>query len=298
MNKRAKAKAYDLTVNVGDTGYADDYTAGHNAKIFDQHFRNIEEHAATSPFMCVAGNHESQYKFAGYRNRLIMPKVSGASAAMAPFYYSFDYGPVHFLSYSSEHSFATGSEQWKFIKADLEAASAPAARKTRPWIVVWSHRPLYCSDLMTWEDRCIHEATEYRANIEAILLEAGVDVHISGHNHQYERSWPVGGCSSEYKDCNISHSYDNPGRPVHIVNGAGGDVEGIDNSWIKEQDRVPFRAYNDQGFHTGYSEVTVNMTHLHWEFFYSGDGAFPFQNITKPLQAGERVDNFVISKQL
>lgn len=47
------------TVNVGDTSYADDYEAGHNAKIFDQHFRNIEGHAASQPFMVVAGNHEA-----------------------------------------------------------------------------------------------------------------------------------------------------------------------------------------------------------------------------------------------
>jgi hypothetical protein len=89
--------------------YADDYEKGHNAKIFDQHFRNIEGHAASSPFMCVAGNHEAQYQFAGFRNRLLMPKMRSASAAMAPFYYSFDYGPVHFVVYSSEHTFANGS---------------------------------------------------------------------------------------------------------------------------------------------------------------------------------------------
>jgi hypothetical protein len=55
---------------------------------------------------------------------------------------------------------ASRSEQWTFIKHDLEAASTPQARQLRPWIVVWSHRPLYCSDLMTWEDRCIKQATE------------------------------------------------------------------------------------------------------------------------------------------
>ena len=26
-------------------------------------------------------------------------------------------------------------------------------------------------------------------------------------------------------------------------------------------------------FHTGFAEVSVNMTALHWQFFYSGDGA-------------------------
>jgi hypothetical protein len=43
--------------------------------------------------------------------------------------------------------------------------------------------------------------------------------------------------------------------------------------------------------------LQVNRTHLHWQFFYSGDGALPFQNITKPLKAGELVDDFVITKR-
>ena len=66
-------------------------------------------------------------KFAGYLNRMKMPVVG--SGPNAPFYYSFDYGPVHFLSYSSEHDFGEGSEQWKFMQGDLAKAAAPAARK-------------------------------------------------------------------------------------------------------------------------------------------------------------------------
>ena len=56
-----------------------------------------------------------------------MPVVG--SGPNAPFYYSFDYGPVHFLSYSSEHDFGPGSEQWNFIQSDLAKASSPAARR-------------------------------------------------------------------------------------------------------------------------------------------------------------------------
>ena len=51
---------YNLLVNVGDTSYADDYQYGHNAYIFDEHFRNVESHAAYMPFMSVPGNHDSQ----------------------------------------------------------------------------------------------------------------------------------------------------------------------------------------------------------------------------------------------
>ena len=47
------------------------------------------------------GNHESQFDFAAYRNRFShMP--TNASGSGSPFWFSFDYGPVHFLSYSCE----------------------------------------------------------------------------------------------------------------------------------------------------------------------------------------------------
>jgi hypothetical protein len=54
-------------------------------------------HAAAMPFMAVPGNHEAQYAFAGYLNRLRMPVMAGSTAALGRFYYSFNYGPVHFL---------------------------------------------------------------------------------------------------------------------------------------------------------------------------------------------------------
>ena len=96
------------------------------------------------------------------------------------FYYSFDWGPIHFLSYSSEHPFNKGSEQWNFIANDLEKASK--RRDLTPWIIVWSHRPLYCTDLLAWQGRCVDEANVYRRNIEGLLHEYGVDLHISGHS--------------------------------------------------------------------------------------------------------------------
>eukprot|EP00041_Stephanoeca_diplocostata_P011948 m.198369 g.198369 ORF g.198369 m.198369 type:complete len:437 (+) comp18745_c0_seq1:160-1470(+) len=290
----AASGLYDLTVNVGDISYADDYEYGHNAHVLDTHFNEVEAYAAAMPFMTVPGNHEAQYHFAGYLNRLRMPVVG--SGPLNRFYYSFNYGPVHFVVYSSEHPFDEGSEQWEFIKNDLEAASAPAQRARTPWIIMWSHRPLYCSDLGTWEERCVHEAAEYRANIEAMMVKASVDLHISGHNHQYERSYPVHGCSKDYSTgCAIVKSYHNAPSPVYIVNGAAGDVEGTDPTWVKDE-KVPFRATNDDGLHTGYARVTVNRTTLDWQFVYSGSRAIPGTNASDMKDAGTVRDRFLMTK--
>lgn len=50
------------------------------------------------------------------------------------FWYSFDYGPVHFVAISTEWDFSLGSEQNEWIKKDLEAANNN--RKNVPWIIV------------------------------------------------------------------------------------------------------------------------------------------------------------------
>jgi len=297
-NEDARSGDYDLLINVGDTSYADDYKKDHNAFAFDAHFRNIEPHASAMPFMAVPGNHEKQYNFAGYLNRLRMPAPprTANTTALSRFYYSFDYGPAHFVSYSSEHTFVPGSEQWQFLSSDLMAASLPAARLRRPWIIVWSHRPLYCSDSLTWATRCTKEAELYRANIEDLLVAAKVDLHISGHNHQYERSFPVAGCKGAYTSgCNVSQNLHNAPWPVFIVNGAGGNIEGIEPTWMPDK-RVPFRAVHDQGLHTGYARVSVNRTSLDWTFLYSGAGVVPGLNVSSDKDAGKVIDHFMLTK--
>jgi len=291
----AIAGKIDLIVNVGDTSYADDYPAATNAKYFDQHFNEIERYAARAPFMTCPGNHEDQFKFAGYLNRLKMPVMAG-SGELSRFYYSFNYGPVHFLVYSSEHTFAEGTEQYEFIQKDLAAASTPAARAKQPWIVMWTHHPMYCSDLVTWEDRCLDNAAQYRGQIEKMMVAANVDLHLSGHNHQYERSFPVNGCNSNYTaDCQVDKNYNEPKKTVYIVTGAGGNMEGADPTWVA-QSKVPFRAAHDEGLHTGIGRVFVNKTMLKWDFVYTGSRDIPHLNQSDYTDAGKVVDSFTITK--
>ncbi|KAF6023968.1 hypothetical protein EB796_011611 [Bugula neritina] len=54
--------------------------------------------------------------------------------------------------------------------------------------------------------------------VEDTLYDAGVDVFIAGHEHFYERSWPI----YDSKVCNGSydHPYTEPNAPVHIITGS------------------------------------------------------------------------------
>jgi hypothetical protein len=82
VTEDAKSGKYDLLVNVGDTSYADDYESGANAYVFDRHFNEIEDYASRMPFMAAPGNHEAQYNFAGFLNRLKMPGEKGLSVSL------------------------------------------------------------------------------------------------------------------------------------------------------------------------------------------------------------------------
>ena len=166
VDKEAVSGQYDLFLNVGDTSYAnDDGPVGRNGYIFDEHFRNLQPHAGRMPFMTVPGNHERQYEFAPYVARLPMPQMANASNTLRPFYYSIDYGPVHVIGYSTEHPISAGSEQYEFIKRDLAAAAAPSARAMRPFIIMFTHHPMYCSSLVTWS-RCDNSSHAYNKRVQ------------------------------------------------------------------------------------------------------------------------------------
>lgn len=60
---------------------------------------------------------------------------------------------------------------------------AQANRDNVPWIIVYTHHPFLCSDLLT-RDRCLHEAPHYREQMEDMFKEYNVDVFVSGHNHK------------------------------------------------------------------------------------------------------------------
>lgn len=61
--------------------------------------------------------------------------------------YAFEYGPIAFLQYSTEHAFEPGSPQRAWFEAALQAVD----RSRTPWLVVGGHRPMYIDS--TWWGR-------------------------------------------------------------------------------------------------------------------------------------------------
>ena len=59
----------------------------------------------------------------------------------------------------------------------------------------------------------------FRFGLEKLMHKHNVDLAFWGHEHNYERSWPVFD-KTVYKGSDGSHLYRNPIGTVHVVTGA------------------------------------------------------------------------------
>ena len=124
--------------------------------------------------------------------RFSMPEHGPAPGRPEPsngvFWYSFNYGPVHFTVWSSEHNFTKGSRQYAWLAQDLAGVN----HTETPWLVVQMHRPMYASEAADGAgDKHLVVAQHIRDNLEDLFLEHEVDVVMTGHLHSYERTCAV-----------------------------------------------------------------------------------------------------------
>lgn len=187
--------------------------------------------SATRPFMVGVGNHEKFYNYTAFNNRYHMPYSS--SEGNENFWYSYNYGSVHWISISSEHSLEPDSPQMQFLLKDLEKAQAN--RSLIPWIVLSLHRPIYCSSMNSFSDT--RPGSKYQAALEPLLLQYDVDLTVTGHMHMYERIHPnVDGHVTDYPtkqvidDTEVDVYHSDGLGPVHVVQGNTGAMQ--DSLWV------------------------------------------------------------------
>ncbi|CAG5023614.1 unnamed protein product [Parnassius apollo] len=266
LQDEAQRGHFDVILHVGDFAYDmhDD-----DARVGDQFMRQLQPLAAMLPYMVCPGNHEEAYNFSNYRARFSMP---GPRESL---FYSFDLGPIHFVSVSTElyyflqYGLKVLDNQYQWLQEDLSEANKEENRRIRPWIVLYGHRPMYCSNL---RDDCWNNFLPNRVGLpllglgmEPLLKQYGVDLVIWAHEHSYERLWPV--YDEKVYNGSLEHPYTNPGAPVHIVTGSAGNQEGRDHfrrnpskwSAFRSQDYgyTRFKAFNKT--HISIEQVSVDL---------------------------------------
>jgi hypothetical protein len=109
-------------------------------------------------------------------------------------YYSFNFHNIHFVTISSEHPFEKGSQQYEFIKNDLEDSLQDPSIL---WRIVFIHKPMYSASDFDEKD-----SEELKNTFHELFESHQVDLVLSGHTQYYQRSLP------------LSYNNDNPIYPV------------------------------------------------------------------------------------
>jgi calcineurin-like phosphoesterase family protein len=155
---------------------------------------------------------DSPSRFAQYANHFELDQP----------YYSFDDQNVHFLAMSTGKEefipFTIGSPQYNFVANDLAQASI---NPNIDWIIVYGYRPFYTSPT-------VHPGPiALRDGYHPLFEKYGVDLVITAHNHNYQRTYPlqVNELRQSYPiivDKNDSN-YVNPKGPIFVTVGTAGD---------------------------------------------------------------------------
>jgi len=227
LYRLAQNKSIQLVVQGGDLAYADgDQTE------WDKFMRMNEPYTNTVATMAAVGNHENYYHFSAYNHRYFMPYEQSGSRTKQ--YFSFNYEKIHFISWSFERfdgvDLRPNGEQRKWLENDLQQANLE--RDVRPWIVLFGHRPFYCSSN---SKDCTDVAEDLRLLLEDVINEYHIDVVLQAHKHNYERTYPV------YQSEETQQNYENPQAPMYYVVGVGGRDKNSDfntdqPSWSAERD--------------------------------------------------------------
>ncbi|AFY70639.1 metallophosphoesterase [Thalassoporum mexicanum PCC 7367] len=163
------------------------YNRGEMTKIedcFEKPYAKLIE--AGVEFRAVLGNHD------------IMTSNGRDQLNYEPFnmlwrYYTFRKGPVQFFGLDTNDN-ADWEKQLVWLEQSL-------ARTIAPWKVVFAHHPVYSSGQ--------HGSNaELQEKLKPIFAKHGVQLYLSGHDHNYERSQPIDGTT-------------------YIVHGGGSNIRGV-----------------------------------------------------------------------
>jgi hypothetical protein len=177
----------DLLLMLGDIAYDNGTDAEFQTAVFDMYPELLRQ----TPAWPTKGNHEnggsSKKLNSPYYNIFNLPRYgeAGGIPSGTEAYYSFDYGPIHFICLDSDDSDRTvGAAMYNWAAQDL----ASTAQK---WIVAFFHHPPYTKGSHNSDTES--QLIQMRENFLPLLESHGVDLVLSGHSHSYERSYLLKG---------------------------------------------------------------------------------------------------------
>ncbi len=169
-------------------------------------------------------------------------------------YYSFDYENAHFLVLSTE--LISSTSQFNFAEDDLQSASSDSGTD---WIFVFMHKPMYTSPTNHGPN------AEMRDRYHPLFERYDVDIVLYGHNHNYERSYPiryddVGNPATPIVTTTETQTYTNPDGIIFATVGTGG-------AGLYQWDGKRYYIAKQQDDLRGFLDIVINGNELSAKYF-------------------------------
>jgi len=149
----------------GDLVYHGDVEQDWDNQFFNPSYPNIKELLASFQYQTCMGNHEdSGQLFVKY---FPYPFISNR-------YWSFDYGPAHFVIMDQYTNYGPGSAELEWIDNDLAASQ-------KQWKFICLHEP-------GWSAGHHGNNSAVQNYIQPLCEQYGVPIVFGGHNHYYARA--------------------------------------------------------------------------------------------------------------
>ncbi len=174
-----RARQPELFVTLGDNAYS----SGTEQEFQSNFFEPMAGLLAEVPLFASPGNHEYVTdQGQPYLDNLYLP----TSPSGGERYYSFDWGHVHFVSLDSNCAIGLASPERCTLEAQQRWLEADLAASKASWKVVFFHHP-------PWSSGKHGSQLKMRREFTPLFEKYGVDLVLTGHDHNYERSHPMKG---------------------------------------------------------------------------------------------------------
>jgi hypothetical protein len=216
----------EFTIHTGDI-----VEDGRNQTQWNEYFNDVEILTKNIPGYYIEGNHEQQSQY-------MYDNIPLPSNGLDSRYYHFSVGAISFIGLNTERDI---SEQTTWLENTLKFIHQD---NNTLWKIVYMHQPFFNSR-STRPDR-----TDLIEAWGPLFEEYNVDFLFAGHNHYYERSYPMN-LLKEYDDSNLYY-FENPLNPIYFITGGAGAP-----LYIRDTDPVYAPFYNST-YHFIIAEVSVD----------------------------------------
>lgn len=208
----------DFVLTTGNLSYADGDTCLDRtpcvARSWEKWLTEVTQFSKERPLLPVLGNREnlSEVRFDWgeyfFTRSFSLPAQNGEGT------YSFDYGNAHIIALNSNDlESLRGGWQYRWLVDDL-------TRTQKTWKIVYLHHPVYSSGVAMG-------VGVFQQWLGPVFDQFDVDLVLAGHNHGYERTFPLRTGTATHADAPLVASIDrasyvNPQATVYVVTGGGG----------------------------------------------------------------------------